>query len=161
RIRTRCARSGGAPRPSVPARRKDVRSPSSPTACLSSSPFLGRPFPWCLPGSFPASILANWPLRRLRRPRCTFPVADRDRCRTLRRRAVERRREDLVDRVDRDELELALRLRRKLVEVGLVLTRQDDALQSCTLSGERLFPDTADRQHLAGERDLAGHADLL
>src|SRR5262249_61554269 len=114
----------GRPRPSAPPRRTAARCPSAPTACLSSSPFSGRRFRCCLPGSCPGPILAHWPL--LRRPRCAFPVADGNRCRTLCRPAVERNREHLVDRVDRDELELAPGLGRKLVEVGLVLARDHD-----------------------------------
>src|SRR5262249_31960414 len=159
RTRTRCARSGGAPRPSAPARRTGARCPSAPTACLSSSPFSGRPFPWCLPGSGPGPTFATWP--PLRSPRCAFPAADGNRCRPLCRPAVERNREHLVDRVDRDELELAPGLGRKLVEVGLVLARDHDALQSRALSCEHLLAYTADRQDLAREGDLAGHADVV
>src|SRR5207248_6375056 len=59
-----------------------------------------------------------------------------------------------------DELERLARLLRKLLEVGLVLAREDDALQPGALRGERLLAHAADRQHLAGERDLARHPDV-
>ena len=53
------------------------------------------------------------------------------------------------------------RLVGQLLEVGLVVARQDDPLQAVALGGEHLLADAADREHLAGERDLAGHADVL
>src|SRR6266508_3242832 len=75
--------------------------------------------------------------------------------------AVERRLEDLVDRVDEDEFQLSFRLSRELRLIGLVVARKDDALQAGTLRGERLLANSADGQHLTGERDLARHPDLL
>src|SRR4249919_408750 len=66
----------------------------------------------------------------------------------------------LLDRVDRDELELVAGLRRELLEVGLVVTRDDDPLEPGSLRREHLLLEAADRQHLARERDLTGHADV-
>ena len=60
----------------------------------------------------------------------------------------------------RDELERLARLRRQLVEVGLVLAREDDALQAGALCSERLLAQSADGQHLPRQRDLSGHPDV-
>ena len=75
--------------------------------------------------------------------------------------APERVLEDVLDVVGEDELELGRRLRRQVVQVGLVLEREDHALQACALCCEHLLPDASDRQHLAGERDLTGHPDVV
>src|SRR5207247_10650827 len=50
--------------------------------------------------------------------------------------AVERCVEDLIDRVDEDEVELAFRLARKVGQIGLVLAGKDDALQPRALRRE-------------------------
>jgi hypothetical protein len=63
---------------------------------------------------------------------------------------AERSLEDLVDRVDEDETDGLARLRRQLLEVVLILARQNDPTEAGTLGGEHLLANAADRQHLAG-----------
>src|SRR5262249_12748246 len=65
--------------------------------------------------------------------------------RLARSRAVEGRGEDVLDGVCEDELDRLARLGRELREVGLVLVRDDHALQPGALRGERLLPHAADR----------------
>src|SRR6185503_20569858 len=74
--------------------------------------------------------------------------------------AVERVLEHLVDVVGEHELELVARLSGELGEIGLVLPRENHLLEAGPLCGEHLLADAADLENLAGERDLAGHADL-
>ncbi len=42
---------------------------------------------------------------------------------------------------------------------GLHVDRQDDVADAGTLGGKELLLDAADRQHVAAERDLAGHGE--
>ena len=65
---------------------------------------------------------------------------------------------DLGDVVDRQLL--AQFLGQILVDVLLVLPRQDHFVDPVTPGGEDLFLDPADRQHPARQRDFAGHADV-
>src|SRR6185437_7805743 len=65
--------------------------------------------------------------------------------------------EHLVDLRGELELDAAAQVRRDLVEVGLVQLRCDHALDASPLSGQRLLLEAADREHLAGERDLSRH----
>ena len=53
------------------------------------------------------------------------------------------------------------RLCRQILQVVLVLARQDHALQPGALCGEHLLAQAADREHLPRQRDLAGHSDLV
>src|SRR5439155_4065205 len=75
--------------------------------------------------------------------------------------AVERCSEDIVNGVHEDEFLCVARLRWQLVEIALVLAGEDEPLQAGTLRGEGFLADAADRQNLSGQRDLAGHPDLL
>src|SRR6266487_3755817 len=68
--------------------------------------------------------------------------------------------ERLVDPLDVDELEAAALVLRDLGDVALVSPREDHPLDLRSLGGKHLLLDAADRQHLAGERDLAGHRDI-
>src|SRR5215218_2422597 len=52
-------------------------------------------------------------------------------------------------------------LLRQVFEVGLVVLGQEDFGQARAHRAEDLFLDAADRQHPAGERDLAGHGDVV
>ena len=47
-----------------------------------------------------------------------------------------------------------------VVEVDLVALRQQDLADARALRAEHFFLDAADRQHLTGERDLAGHREV-
>jgi hypothetical protein len=62
---------------------------------------------------------------------------------------------DGVDEVNRQALpQLVVEI---LLDVLLVLPRQDHFLDAGALGGQHLFLDAANRQHLALQRDLAGH----
>src|SRR4029453_18689212 len=74
--------------------------------------------------------------------------------------AVERGLEDLLHGIHDDELEPLAGLVRQVLEVGLVLAGNDHTLQAGALGRERLLADASNREHLARERDLAGHADV-
>ena len=63
----------------------------------------------------------------------------------------------LVEVVDEHEVDLLAQVLGDVVDVGLVQLRRDDALDPGPLSRQRLLLQAADRQHLADERDLAGH----
>src|SRR5438270_891501 len=60
-------------------------------------------------------------------------------------RAVEGGREHAVERVGENELDRVARLRRELLQVGLVLARQHDTLDPGPLRGEHLLAHAADR----------------
>src|SRR5581483_4132314 len=75
--------------------------------------------------------------------------------------AVERGCEDVLDRVGGNEGDRLACLRRQLVEVGLVLAREDHTPEPGALRRQGLLAQPADRQHLTRERDLAGHADVV
>ena len=137
----------GPRRPSARRRTRSGRrraASSSPSA-RSTNGFTFRPCrPRPCPSSWPCSAVSFrllWSRAPLAGTRCSANGqlrAERAACRSrstargrrgLRRRAVERGGEHLLDRVGEDELELVARLLRQLVEVGLVLARQDHALQ--------------------------------
>src|SRR5215218_10517931 len=49
----------------------------------------------------------------------------------------------------------------QIVEIGLVVLRQQDLGDSAPYGTEDLLLDAADRQHPAGEGDLAGHREVV
>ena len=63
--------------------------------------------------------------------------------------------------LDVDELELAALVLGDLVDLALVAVGHDHALDPRALRRERLLLEPADRQHLPGQRDLAGHRDVV
>src|SRR4051812_5314121 len=110
-------------------------------------------------GSFcgPSAILYPGPGRRTR-ALCAPPARPGA---VLRRRRGERRLEDLRDRVDEHERQIAPQVLGDLVDVGLVQRGRDHRRDAVALGGERLLLEAADRQHLARERHLAGHGDVV
>src|SRR5438445_538049 len=71
----------------------------------------------------------------------------------LRERGVEH----LAHVVHRDEGELPAQLLGDVLEVALVAARKDDGGDAGAVRAEHLFLQAADWQHLAAQRDLAGH----
>src|SRR3954469_14161042 len=69
----------------------------------------------------------------------------------------QRRLERLLDSVDVHELESLALVRGNLGDVALVALRNDDPLDPGPLGGQRLLLQAADRQHLAGQCDLAAN----
>src|SRR4051794_23340346 len=69
--------------------------------------------------------------------------------------------EDLVHRVDEDDLELLPDLVRNVPEVLLVLARDDDHLRAREMGRQDLALEPADREDPAAEGDLAGHGEVL
>ena len=67
---------------------------------------------------------------------------------------------DLLDPVDRHEGHVGAQVLGHVLEVDLVARRQDHGVDAGALRGQRLLLEAADGQHLAGERDLAGHRHL-
>src|SRR5260221_10156461 len=65
--------------------------------------------------------------------------------------------QDIIHRVDQTELKKLLDVVRNVGEVLLVVARQDDGAYPETVRREDLLFHAADRQHLAAQRDLAGH----
>src|SRR4051794_14353770 len=74
---------------------------------------------------------------------------------------LERGVEHVRHAIDEDEREVAAQVLGDLVGVGLVVRGRDDGRDAVALRRERLLLQPADRQHLAGERDLARHRDLV
>ena len=75
--------------------------------------------------------------------------------------AVERRGEHVLDRVGGDELS-ASRVSGGSSSRSVSFSRgRITRFRPGALRGERLLAQPADREHLAGERDLAGHADVV
>src|SRR4051794_3278639 len=70
---------------------------------------------------------------------------------------LQRRIEYLVHVVHEHELELLAQVLGYVVDVGLVAARDHQPLYLGPLGRQRLLLQAADRQHQAGERDLAGH----
>ena len=77
------------------------------------------------------------------------------------RLAPEGRLEDLVHRVDQDELDRLADLLRDVAQVLLVLARQDDDLGARQVRGQDLALEPADREDPTAQRDLAGHRHVL
>src|SRR5204863_2922773 len=98
---------------------------SASTSCCAAARSRPAP-PSAISSSGPSSRHSGGTLDR-GRPACA--------CTAL---PVEDDREDFFDRVDGNELQRTAGLRGQLVEIGLVLAREDDALQPCALSGECL-----------------------
>src|SRR4051794_12390562 len=67
----------------------------------------------------------------------------------------------LADLGHPDELQALAQVLGDVVGVGLVERRGDDRAHVVALRGQRLLLQPADRQHLPGQRDLAGHRDVL
>ena len=62
--------------------------------------------------------------------------------------------------LDEEEPDAAHQLALELLGVGLVRLGQDHAAEAEVLRGEHLLTHAADRQHLADDRQLAGHRDV-
>src|SRR3954453_21574538 len=77
------------------------------------------------------------------------------------RRRLQRELEDVLDVLDEPELDVFAQMLGKVLAVALVELRGDDQAHARALGGERLLLEPADWQHLAGERDLAGHGDIV
>src|SRR3954454_21100589 len=106
---------------------------------------------------------AGYPLGVSARPRGGALARHRARPRTpgrARLRPLERRLEHFVDPLDEREPHLSQEALREVLEVRLVQLRGDRVRHARALRGERLLLEPADRQHLAGERDLARHGDV-
>jgi len=67
----------------------------------------------------------------------------------------------LIDRLDHHELHLLAQIGRDIVKVGLVVRGHEYAPQSGAVGAEYLLLDAPDRQHLATQRDLAGHRHVV
>src|SRR3954447_11063557 len=93
--------------------------------------------------------------RREHTPTTTTPSA---RCR---RRRLERELEDLLDVLDETELDVLAQVLGEILAVALVELRGDDEAHARALGRERLLLEPADRQHLARQRVLAGHRDVV
>src|SRR6266536_2702265 len=63
----------------------------------------------------------------------------------------------LLDPVDEHELEPLALVLGDLGDLAVVAVRDDHPLDPGALGGERLLLQAADRQHLPGQRELAGH----
>src|SRR5688572_31084924 len=77
------------------------------------------------------------------------------------RLAPEGRLEDLLHRVDEDELDGLADLLGDLAQVLLVLARQDDHLGARQVGGQDLALQPTDREDATAQGDLAGHRDVL
>ena len=149
------ARSRARPRPSPRARRTasrpEIRSFVFAIARLSFRSLSGAAFP--APRAAQTAIYAARAAWRTRAARRRAALGDA---------AVERGVEHLLDRVGEHELE---RARAPRPEAPRGRARSRAGARPCcrpgALRGEHLLADAADRQHLAGERDLAGHPDVL
>src|SRR5271165_1112329 len=68
--------------------------------------------------------------------------------------------EQLVDRLDWNNLQPTLYIVGDLGEIFLVILRDQHGLQAAAKSSEKLLLEAADRQHPTAQRDLAGHRDI-
>src|SRR5512143_1270122 len=75
-------------------------------------------------------------------------------------RGEERVREDLVEGLDAVEPERGADLLGDVLQVGLILLRQDELLDPGAVGAEHLLLDASDRQDAAAQGDLAGHRDV-
>jgi len=75
-------------------------------------------------------------------------------------RTFERQGEHLVHLIDKVELDGVLDVVGQLGDVLLVGARQDDFEDAGAQGGQQLLLQSADGQHLAAQRDLAGHGDV-
>src|SRR5436190_11997009 len=64
--------------------------------------------------------------------------------------------EDLADLAHPHELEIFAQVLGDVLEIPFVAAGREDAVDAGPLSGQRLLLQAADRQHLAGQRELAG-----
>ncbi len=60
-----------------------------------------------------------------------------------------------------DEAQVAPYIGRNILQIGLVAFGQDDGPDARAVGGQHLFLDSAHRQDLAPQGDLAGHGEVL
>src|SRR6266540_7048012 len=82
------------------------------------------------------------------------------RWRHMRLSRLERDLQDLIDVLDRPHFDGLEHLVRHVDEILFVLLRKDEGLDARAVRGQQLLLYTADRQHAATQRDLAGHGDV-
>jgi len=69
--------------------------------------------------------------------------------------------QNLVDRIDQNELHLGTQVGRYVVEVRLVAGRQQHSPDSRAVRAQHLFLDASNRQHPTAQSDFACHCDVI
>src|SRR5919198_3105446 len=76
-------------------------------------------------------------------------------------RRLERELEHLLDVVEEPELDVLAQMLGEVLAVALVELGRDHQLDAVALGRERLLLQPTDREHLPGQRDLAGHRHVV
>src|SRR6266849_5784985 len=78
----------------------------------------------------------------------------------LRERLLQGHGQNLIHGFDKTQLHGIAQILRNLGQVFLIVLRQDHLEQSGAMRGQKFFFQSADRQHFAAQRNLAGHGDI-